>query len=165
MQCMFMHSFQVQVKLCFIATDGTAEAQMICFGDAGRRVVGKPVQQILRTRASDELPPDITGVVSLKFTFDIALTLQSYYRSDKQYQVNSVVTAHGRQCTVPVALGIGGAPSLNSGVAAIAGDETLAVPAVQPRDQAVAVSPVTLTDDPPSEELPPSKTPPPPDVI
>jgi len=39
----------------------------------------------------------VARVVSLRFTFAVALTQQSYYRHQKTYQVVSVVTAYGHQ--------------------------------------------------------------------
>ena len=74
---------------------------MVAFGDVGRRIVGKPVQQLLRTaRFASDTPPDIAGIVSLKFTFGITLTEQSYYNPHKSYQINSVITAYGKQHTL-----------------------------------------------------------------
>jgi replication factor A1 len=59
--------------------------------------VGKPVQQLLRaTTAASQLPAEIARIVSWRFTFAVTLTQQSYYRENKTYQVNSVVTAHGQ---------------------------------------------------------------------
>jgi hypothetical protein len=42
-------------------------------------------------------------MVSLRFTFQLCLTQQSYYRVQKTYHVVSVVTSHGQQ-TIPHAL-------------------------------------------------------------
>jgi replication factor A1 len=70
---------------------------MICFGDVARRIIGKPVQQIIRTATNaNTYPPDVTKIVSLRFTFQVSLTQQSYYRQQKTYQVVSVVTSHGQ---------------------------------------------------------------------
>ncbi|XP_062232713.1 uncharacterized protein LOC133930035 isoform X3 [Phragmites australis] len=75
---------------------------MIAFGEVGRRIVGKPVQQVLRTsRSANDTPPDIAAIVSLKFTLAVTLTEQSYYNPQKSYQVNSVITAYGRQHALP----------------------------------------------------------------
>lgn len=79
-----------------MALDGTDEAEMICFGDVARRIVGKPVQQVLRTSAgANAYPPDISRIVSLRFTFAVTLTQQSYYRAQKTYNVTSLVTTYG----------------------------------------------------------------------
>ncbi|XP_066316178.1 uncharacterized protein [Miscanthus floridulus] len=75
-------SFKFKYKVCFIALDGTDEAEMVCFGDIARRMIGKPVQQLLRTSTSaNAYPPDITKLVSLRFTFVVTMTRQSYYRA------------------------------------------------------------------------------------
>jgi hypothetical protein len=89
-------------KISFVALDGTNEAEMICFGDVARRIIGKPVQQIIRTATNaNTYPPDVTKIVSLRFTFQVSLTQQSYYRQQKTYQVVSVVTSHGQPNAIP----------------------------------------------------------------
>ncbi|XP_062190822.1 uncharacterized protein LOC133894069 isoform X3 [Phragmites australis] len=55
--------YRFKYKLCFIGNDGTAEAEMIAFGEVGRRIVGKPVQQVLRTsRSANDTPPDVAAI-------------------------------------------------------------------------------------------------------
>ncbi|CAL4917156.1 unnamed protein product [Urochloa decumbens] len=39
------NTYRHKYKLVFVASDGTAEAEMICFGQIGQRIVGKPVEQ------------------------------------------------------------------------------------------------------------------------
>ena len=97
-----------------MALDGTDEAEMICFGDIARRMIGKPVQQVLRTATSpNTYPSDISKLVSLRFTFQVSLTQQSYYRQQKTYPVVSVVTSYGQQNAIADAPGNGdgGQPS------------------------------------------------------
>ncbi|KAJ1256523.1 hypothetical protein BS78_K009400 [Paspalum vaginatum] len=78
--------FYSRYKICFIATHGTAEAEMVCFGDVAGRIVGKPFQQVMRaTRPSEDFPPDIAAIVSLRFTFAIVLTDQSFDKPDKSF--------------------------------------------------------------------------------
>ncbi|XP_066385069.1 uncharacterized protein [Miscanthus floridulus] len=73
-------SFKFKYKISFVALDGTDEAEMICFGDVARRIIGKTVQQLLRTSPhANTYPLDVTKIVSLRFTFAVALTQQSYY--------------------------------------------------------------------------------------
>jgi hypothetical protein len=87
----------VRYKVSFVALDGTDEAEMICFGDVARRIIGKPVQQLLRSSLSpNTYPQEIARIASLRFTFAVALTQQSYYRQQKTYQVVSMITAYGR---------------------------------------------------------------------
>lgn len=91
-------------KICFIASDGTDEAEVICFGDIARRIIGKSVQQVLRTATiQNAYPPDITKIVNQRFTFAVVLTHQSYYRHQKTYQVSSVITSYGNRDAAPVA--------------------------------------------------------------
>jgi replication factor A1 len=59
-------------KISFIALDGTDEADMICFGDVARRIIGKSVQQLLRIATnSTTYPPEVARIVSLRFTFAV----------------------------------------------------------------------------------------------
>lgn len=75
---------------------------MICFGDVACQIVGKPVQQLLRTVTSaTPLPAEIARVVSWRFTFVVTLTQQSFYRQERTFQVTSVVMAHGEHEPVP----------------------------------------------------------------
>lgn len=77
---------------------------LICFGDVARRIVGKPVQQVLRTStSSNAYPPDIARLASLRFTFVVTMTQQSYYKAQKTYNVTSVVTSYGQQVAAPPA--------------------------------------------------------------
>lgn len=81
---------------------------MICFGDVARRIIGKPVQQLLRTAGNpNTYPLDITRLVSLRFTFAVTLTQQSFYRPHKTYQVASVVTTYGHHNALPGPVGDG----------------------------------------------------------
>ncbi|XP_062182255.1 uncharacterized protein LOC133886584 isoform X3 [Phragmites australis] len=94
--------YRFKYKLSFIGNDGTAEAEMIAFREVARRIVGKPVQQVLRfARSANDTPPDIAAIVSLKFTFAITLTDQSYYSPHRTYQIISIITSYGRQQTLP----------------------------------------------------------------
>ncbi|KAG0516851.1 hypothetical protein BDA96_09G037800 [Sorghum bicolor] len=112
-------SFKFKYKISFMALDGTDEAEMICFGDVARRIIGKPVQQILRSATCpNRYPPEITRIVSMTFTFAIALSQQSYYKQQKTYQIISVVTAFGSQPSPVGSIDNGGSRSLGSDVAA-----------------------------------------------
>lgn len=146
-------SFKFKYKLCFVALDGTDEAEMICFGDIACRIIGKPVQQLLRTAtSSNAYPGDIARLVSLRFTFAVTLTQQSYYRAQKSYQVTSVVTSHGQQVAVPEV-----APDGNDGGTSSAGsDDILSEDATNTTDQrspgsvaaAGLASPIPVTTPP-----------------
>ncbi|WVZ89379.1 hypothetical protein U9M48_035795 [Paspalum notatum var. saurae] len=94
--------YKFKYKLAFVATDGTAEAKMVSFDNVATRIIGKPVQQLMRAgRPTEDFPPDIAAVVSLKFTFAIALSDQSFKSPEKSYRVLSVLATHGRQISVP----------------------------------------------------------------
>lgn len=87
---------------------------MICFGDVARQIIGKPVQQLLRTvTTGGPLPVDIAKIISRRFTFAVTLTQQSYYRQDRTYQVTSVVTAHGQHEPAPPVAQHGPPPSVD----------------------------------------------------
>ena len=82
-------------KISFVALDGTDEAEMVCFGDVARRIIGTATN-------ANTYPPDVTKMVSLRFTFQVSLIQQSYYRQQKTYQVVSVVTSHvGQPNAIP----------------------------------------------------------------
>ncbi|CAN6372249.1 unnamed protein product [Urochloa humidicola] len=73
-------NYKHKYKLLFMASDGTGEAEMICFGQLGQRIVGKPVDQVIRTvRRDEEFPPDVAGIVSQKYTFVVTVANQSFY--------------------------------------------------------------------------------------
>ena len=64
---MFVLFSLCRYKICFIALDGTDEAEMICLGDVARQIIGKPVQQLLRTTTTaSPLPADVTKIVSIR---------------------------------------------------------------------------------------------------
>uniref|UniRef100_K3Y0Z7 Replication factor A C-terminal domain-containing protein n=1 Tax=Setaria italica TaxID=4555 RepID=K3Y0Z7_SETIT len=95
------HPF-LRYKLLFIATDGTAEVERICFGQIAQRIIGKSVDLVIRTiRRDEDFPPDIAGIASQKYTFAITMTNQSYYTRNKSYMVNSIIASYGRQRAIP----------------------------------------------------------------
>ena len=70
-------------KLKFRASDATAIAQMFCFDNIARYIVGKSCEVILRsTNAATPIPPDLAQIVSLKFTFRVIPDDSSF---DNQY--------------------------------------------------------------------------------
>jgi len=71
---------------------------MICFGEVGRRIVGKPVEAVIRShRSTSSLPNDIMQITFSKFTFTVTITDTSFRNEKKSYQVKSVITAYGKQ--------------------------------------------------------------------
>ncbi|XP_039812938.1 uncharacterized protein LOC120675798 isoform X2 [Panicum virgatum] len=100
-ECGTTNKFTYKCKLCFIATDGTDEAEMICFGEIGRRIVGKSVETVMRApRGRDNLPLDIAGIVSSKYTFAVTMSEKSL-RNPKSYQITAIITAFGKQKALP----------------------------------------------------------------
>ncbi|CAL5061540.1 unnamed protein product [Urochloa decumbens] len=98
-------TYRHKYKLVFVASDGTAEAEMICFGQIGQRIVGKPVEQVMRTvRRDEEFPPDIAGIVSQKYTFTVTVANQSFYTRNRSFMVSSIVASYGRQRAIPQAV-------------------------------------------------------------
>lgn len=95
---------------------------MICFGEVARRIVGKPVQQIMRMarNSTDEFPPDIAAIVSLKFAFSVVLTHESYYKKEHSYRVTSIATSYGRQRVIPQPMMTTGASSSAQGTGSVA---------------------------------------------
>lgn len=73
-------------KLCVIATDGTADAEFILFGDIAQSVVGKHIGAILRSnRGGDIVPPEIAQIVCNKYTWHVALTEKSFHGPNKTF--------------------------------------------------------------------------------
>ncbi|PVH32495.1 hypothetical protein PAHAL_9G413900 [Panicum hallii] len=90
--------YTYKLKLAFIATDGTAESEMICFGNVAAHIVGKSAEYVMASaRRRGNISPDIAAIVSEKFTFSINMTENSYHTANKTYIINSVITAHGKQ--------------------------------------------------------------------
>ncbi|CAN6208301.1 unnamed protein product [Urochloa humidicola] len=98
------NTYRHKYKLVFVASDGTAEAEMICFGQIAQRIVGKPVEHVMRTvRRDEKFPPDIAGIVSQKYTFIVTVANQSFYTRDRSFMVNSIAASYGRQRAIPQA--------------------------------------------------------------
>ena len=58
--------YSLQVTNMFVLF-GTDESEMICLGDVARQIIGKSVQQLLRTTTTaSPLPPDVTKIVSIR---------------------------------------------------------------------------------------------------
>ncbi|CAL5046523.1 unnamed protein product [Urochloa decumbens] len=94
--------YSYRLKISFIATDGTAEAEMICFGNTASRIVGKSCDYVMRSAGrGHNIPSPIAAIVSEKFTFAIKLTDNSYDYENRSFIVNSVITSHGKQRTIP----------------------------------------------------------------
>lgn len=94
--------FKFKYKLTFIASDGTAEAQMFCFDNIARRIVGKSCEAVVKSmKRSSGTPPDLAAIVSQKFTFAVSITDSSFDTMTKVFRIESIITSHGRQRTIP----------------------------------------------------------------
>ena len=93
-------------KLKFRASDATAIAQMFCFDNIARYIVGKSCEVILRsTNAATPIPPDLAQIVSLKFTFRVIPDDSSFDNQDQvpiALRIISITVAHGRQHALPL---------------------------------------------------------------
>ncbi|XP_008646589.2 replication protein A 70 kDa DNA-binding subunit [Zea mays] len=98
--------YKFKYKLKFRASDATAMAQMFCFDNIARYIVGKSCEVILRsTNAATPIPPDLAQIVSLKFTFRVIPDDSSFNNQDQvpiALRIISITTAHGRQHALPL---------------------------------------------------------------
>ncbi|RLM56191.1 replication protein A 70 kDa DNA-binding subunit-like [Panicum miliaceum] len=79
------HTNTHRYKLPFIASDGTEESEMIAFAGIAHRIVGKPVETIMRSaRNRDNIPADIAAIVSSKYTFSVTMSEESF-RKEKNH--------------------------------------------------------------------------------
>ena len=75
---------------------------MIAFATVAHRIVGKPVEAVMRCyRNRDNIPADIAAIVSSKFTFSVTMAEASYRNPKKSYQVNSLIHSYAKQCALP----------------------------------------------------------------
>jgi hypothetical protein len=85
-------------KLTFYVTDGTTEAEMFCIDGIAKQIIGKPCEFLIKTLGvSRSIPPDLSAIIGLKFTFAVNININSYYSRDMILNVNSILQAHGRQ--------------------------------------------------------------------
>lgn len=81
-------------KLTFKASDGTAEAEMFAFDTVARTIIGKPCPMVVASFPdASAIPPEITAIVSRKYTFIVVLNNQSYRFLEKSI-------AHKRNCSI-----------------------------------------------------------------
>ncbi|CAO2038100.1 unnamed protein product [Urochloa humidicola] len=120
------NNYRYKYKLVFMASDGTAEAEMICFGQIAQRIIGKPVDQVLRTvRRDEEFPLDVAGIVAQKHTFTVTVANQSFYTRNMLFMINSIVASYGRQRAIPHLAASSSARQLtHSTVSAMTGSST-----------------------------------------
>ncbi|XP_008645279.1 replication factor A protein 1 [Zea mays] len=97
-------AYTLRYKLTFMGSDATATAQMFCFDTVARHIVGRPCETVLKQATeATPIPPDLAQIVSLKFTFRVTASNQTFAQREKQptvLQINSIVV-HGRQHYLP----------------------------------------------------------------
>jgi hypothetical protein len=63
-----------------------------------KRIVGKPCESLLKSMdISGSAPPGLTAIVGLKFTFAINININSFYSTEKIFNVDSILETHGRK--------------------------------------------------------------------
>ncbi|PWZ28208.1 hypothetical protein Zm00014a_038889 [Zea mays] len=71
-----------------------------------RHIVGKSCEIVLRSVTEQSpIPPDLAQIISLKFTFRVTIDNQSLFQQTSRpnvFRINSIVAAHGRQCSLPM---------------------------------------------------------------
>jgi hypothetical protein len=91
-------TYLIRYKLTFNATDGTAKVQMFCFDTIAKHIIGKPCEFLVRNmNVSGGTPSELAAIIGLKFTFIVNININSYYAKERNFNVNSVIQAHGRQ--------------------------------------------------------------------
>ncbi|PWZ54757.1 hypothetical protein Zm00014a_023274 [Zea mays] len=96
-----LHQIESYIQKNEYFLDATATTQMFCFDTVARHIVGRPCETVLKqdTEAAP-IPPDLAQIVSLKFTFCVTASNQTFAQQEKQptvLQINSIVVVHGRQ--------------------------------------------------------------------
>jgi hypothetical protein len=120
-----------QVQTDIFAADETTEAEFFCFDSVVKRIVGKPCESLLKSMdISGSAPPCLAAIIGLKFTFAINININSFYSTEKIFNVDSILEAHGRKQPVkaveqivqhqdPLMLGEHTSPSQDSPATAI----------------------------------------------
>jgi hypothetical protein len=81
-----------------MASDGTTEAEMFCFDDIAKVIIGKSCSSIIGSTSDTRvIPPEIVVIVSLKFTFVVIFNKISFSAPDKVLLIKSIVGTHGRE--------------------------------------------------------------------
>jgi hypothetical protein len=79
---------------------------MFCFNNISRQIVGKSCEIVLRgVSEHSPIPPDLAQIISLKFTFRVTVDDLSFFQKNNHpnvLRINSIVTAHGRQQSLPL---------------------------------------------------------------
>lgn len=97
------HSWYLsRYKVCLFATDGTAEAEFIFFGEMGRLLIRRDINSLMRTNPRPgDIPSAVAAVVSHKYQLTINVTQRALQRAEYSYQVRSIYRSYGPQTVIP----------------------------------------------------------------
>ncbi|TVU24055.1 hypothetical protein EJB05_26449 [Eragrostis curvula] len=94
--------YEFPVQICYFVIDGTAETEVIFFGDVGRRLIGKEVRMLMGTRRKDDsIPAEIAAQVGQKFQLTINVTERAFMGKPYSYDVKRTDHSFGRQLEIP----------------------------------------------------------------
>jgi hypothetical protein len=89
-------------KLNFVASDETTEANLFCFDNIAKTIIGKPCSSLLGSTANTIIiPPEIIAIISLKFRFAVNYNKESYWGREKVVLIKSIVAVYGRNHALP----------------------------------------------------------------
>ena len=75
---------------------------MFCFDNIAKHIVGKSCEAVVKSMSpSADTAPELAAIVSLKFTFVVHVTEESYYSKNKVLHIRSILATHGRQQSLP----------------------------------------------------------------
>ncbi|KAK1650868.1 hypothetical protein QYE76_068673 [Lolium multiflorum] len=117
----------LRYRLCYIASDGTEEVELVFFDNAARNLIGKTALGIIRSkvpaamsvedaiqfaRTDQSTPREFASVVSRKYRFVVSVTTKSFDADappKPSYQVHRIELQHGKQ---PRSAALGRRPGL-----------------------------------------------------
>jgi hypothetical protein len=89
-------------KLNFVASDETAEANMFCFDNIAKTIIGKPCSSLLGSTVNTTIIPlEIAAIIYLKFRFAVNYNQESYWSREKVFVIKSIVAVYGRNHALP----------------------------------------------------------------
>jgi hypothetical protein len=117
----------LRYRLCYIASDGTEEVELVFFDSAARNLIGKTALGVIRSkvpaamsvedaiqfaRTDQSTPREFASVVSRKYRFVVSVTTKSFDADappKPSYQVHRIELQHGKQ---PRSAALGRRPGL-----------------------------------------------------
>jgi hypothetical protein len=169
-------SYCFRYRLCYVASDGTVEVELVFFDKAAKELVGKAALTLIRSKvplvmsvedaiqfARTDLttPREITSIVSRKYRLVVSVTTRSFEAEadDPSYQVHRIEMQHGKQ---PRSTALGRGPGLtlaspsksadSSGLNA-AGDALAAAAILDQPSSSMAALSTTLDSNEPASSM------------